>query len=449
MGWAVVIFLLVQSFFLIPQGGLEGFAAVPKLGSRITVPRELFTLWSIYALIGYVVIRGTIRKPPKCLFFGLFLAWVAIQVIYPTSYYFRQVFFYINPFGLKIFHYILFFGLGWWLLSGVLTRRDVRIIGTGLVGIGLIHSMLVIAQWAGHPPILWLPAKWIPVDPKHVVGFVGNTWHLAAYLAFIVPLALDRFPDDMWWANLLVYLLFGLALYYTKSTAAVIAAVVGVLAYGGRELFRGWKAFALVALIIIIPTYIIAVDRPGKFDWDRYYIWKTTLKMVAPPGFRTEIQMVKQDEKFLPPATAFAIGYGPSGYQRVFPAMSGRVNGNVYFNYQGSGREYIHSDGRRQDLTKTAGYARPTPTLHAHNEPLQVLFEHGLIGLLLVVGAVWWFARRTSHYLFLVEDSEVRRLVGVLSAIGTHSLLFQTFHVAQLATVAVVGAAGLFVLTEM
>ncbi len=51
--------------------------------------------------------------------------------------------------------------------------------------------------------------------------------------------------------------------------------------------------------------------------------------------------------------------------------MSGRVNGNVYFNYQGSGRETVHSDGRRQDLTKTAGYARPTPTLHAHNEPLQ------------------------------------------------------------------------------
>ena len=436
MGWAVAIFLLVQSFFLIPQGGLEGFAAVPKFGSRIMVPRELLTLWSIYALIGYVVIRGTVRKPPRCLFLGLFLAWVAIQVIYPTSYYFRQVFFYISPFGLKIFHYILFFSLGWWLLSGVLTRRDVRIIGTGLVGIACLHALVVLSQWAGHPPILWLPAKWQPVDPKHVVGFIGNTWHLAAYLAFIVPLALDRFPA--WWANVFVYLLIGLALYYTRSTAAVMAAVVGVLVYGGREFIRGWKAFALVALVVIIPTYVIAVDRPGKFDWDRYYIWKTTLKMVAPPGFRTEIQMVKQDERFLPPASAFAIGYGPSGYQRVFPAMSGQVNGNVYFNYRGSGSENV----------KKVGYARPAPTLHAHNEPLQVLFEHGLVGLFLVAGAVWWFVRRTRNYLGLFEDSEVRRLVGVLSAIGTHSLLFQTFHVAQLATVAVVGAAGLFVLTE-
>lgn len=427
MGWALAGFLVLQSFFMLPLSGAEGSALIWKVGARISTLREILALWSIYGLLAWVLWKGLKGAPPKCPWIMAFVAWVAIGVIFPLSYYFKQEYFFVSPFGLKIFHYILFFTLAWWLLSGMLTRRDVTIVGTALVLIGTVHAALALVQWAGYPPILWLSPKWQLVDPKHVVGFVGNTWHLAAYLAFILPLALDRF--EPWWANLAIYVLIVGALVYTQSTAAIIAAGAGFLVYGGRALLHSYRRWVLVGVALAIPLWIGFFDPPHAFGLERYYIWRTTVKMLPLPGFRTRIPTVFPKKLFLPESSAVFIGYGPSSYQVLFPAMSGRFNGDTWFNYH-------HPEGSKN---------RSNINVHAHNEWLQVWFEHGVIGFVMVMGALWWLVKRTLPFMGVLE---VRRLAAVLVAVFVHSMFFQTLHMAQLATIGVVAAAGLCVLTE-
>ena len=259
----------------------------------------------------------------------------------------------------------------------------------------------------------------------------------AAYLAFIFPLALDRFKP---FPNYLIYGLIIGALIVTKSSSSMVAVLAGYITYAGRTLLIGWRRLVVVGLIGVIPAYVFFIDRPAYADWDRWQIWKTTIQMVPLPGQRRVLpaNVLTQGEKkaFLPESTAWLIGYGASGYAQIFPHISGQdETGRYWFNYPGSGPKNIGKPG----------YEAPNWNLHAHNEYLQVLFEHGLIGLVMVFGFIYWLFRRTRG---LMGSLELRRCMGAVVAILVHSFLNPTFHVAQLAVVAVVVSSGVYVLTE-
>jgi O-antigen ligase len=89
--------------------------------------------------------------------------------------------------------------------------------------------------------------------------------------------------------------------------------------------------------------------------------------------------------------------------------------------------------------TYVTSFRRHKPTLdaelveHAHNDYLELLAEMGVLGFLVVVGGVGWFAWQTLRRWSARHDPEVRGLVagglaGVL-AIGVHSLVDFNLHI--------------------
>ena len=176
---------------------------------------------------------------------------------------------------------------------------------------------------------------------KHpaVVGTIGNNVHLSGYLGICLPLFFGRKLFNI----LSVILIWIIILFFTNFDGPIaISGVIVGLASSGFYLWKVNKKLLIVLALIgvLIFTMLSFIDKsPNLFSW--------------------------------------------SGRQTIW---------SKYFNYskdtfitgKGLGAVQVYAEKFDTNISKFR---------HLHNEYLQVLFEAGLIGLLILFWALWDFLR--------------------------------------------------------
>ena len=163
-----------------------------------------------------------------------------------------------------------------------------------------------------------------------LVGTIGNSMHLAGFLAILQPLFFKKSRE-----NILCLILLWLLILLTGSATGLVTGI-------GVALFWLWfknrkVAWIATGLSVISLVGLYLVKRSFFFNSDRFRVWGLVCKAIK--------------NKFI---TGFGLGtYGLSGI------------GDTSIHWQ-----------------------------HVHNEYLQVIFEIGIIGLVLILWCIWDYFRK-------------------------------------------------------
>jgi O-antigen ligase len=272
-----------------------------------------------------------------------------------------------------------------------------------LLAAGIMNAVVAIAQAAGVS--IWETAR----EGRHAVyGTFGNPNMLAEYLAPLAILGLAvalaaRTKVSRVVATVAV-LLFLVAMMLTETRAAWLGLIAGLAVFA---MLAGDKRIRKVALAaIVLPLVLVALWAPlrsrvllGASGNDpgvatRSFMWRVALEMF-------------HDHPIL--------GVGPAGY------------GLRYLDYAAK----VQESGKDRPLY--AGI-----TVEAHSDPLQLLAEGGIVGLLAWLGVIGWLSWRSfrrirgqagSERVYLAAGLAVAMAVAVESLVG---FPFRSFPVACL-----------------
>ena len=245
---------------------------------------------------------------------------------------------------------------------------------------------------------LWIIGQKAGLFPYSDIGTIGagpfNRDSAGTFIALCLPAFFGREPRFYLWGNAIfrVYAipLLALAIVFCSVTPGIFAAIAGVAAYMAVSGFLRRGAMIAIAgscLIIVIFANLLDVRDaiPIFFENGRWPVWRHTILAIWAQPF----------------------GHGLGSFAQIFPwIMQGKVEPDM---------------------------------LHAHNEYLQVGFEMGVQGMLLVaiyplwVGLSAWRKRRRLTEYGRISAAGITALA--VSCMGWH-----TFHIAPLA---VLGAAWL------
>ncbi len=173
-------------------------------------------------------------------------------------------------------------------------------------------------------------------------GFLSNLNMSGAFLALCLP----AFFRKRWlW---LVPLIF-VGVYISKSLGGIVPAWFAVGAIILWKVYGSNKTafFALIGMIIAYIFYLIFKENSPLYQEDRFKVWGEIWKYIVPKKL--------------------VVGWGVGSFKQFFPV--------------------IH----RVLIKSPYSYER---WLTAHNEPLQLLVEQGLIGLTLMAGYIGGLFRR-------------------------------------------------------
>jgi hypothetical protein len=277
------------------------------------------------------------------------------------------------------------------------------------IGIQAVLGGLNLLQVYPSPNVLAAPLHWLgvatdPGSPTILASFVGrplgwlthpNFW--GAYLALGIPVVYAL--CGKWWA---LGLLAGTVA--TGNIGPVVSGVAGLVVMAWRDLSRVMRLGVVVAVLaVVLAVSVQHIQRPDSHG----DTWLST----ATSG-RTAVWA-----NAWPDVTKhWLVGNGP-GTWRIWSVM---VNAHAQATHPGS-----------------------TPaTMQAHNEPYQLWFEFGLIGVALVG---WWVVTlgRGARVMLGTGQMRDRMWVGVAIVAAVNSLGSPTFHMPQQAVVALFAAGRL------
>ena len=231
---------------------------------------------------------------------------------------------------------------------GVYGRLEPRRLAQGLVLSGLPSCIVALAQWAAAVPIppSWLAGLEKSLLPTRVMGLFGNPNLLAGYLLFLQPMAWElarsssAYERKFWTVVVIVQtLVIALTFSYGAWFVLLLQAIVFLLISSERQ--RRLELFLMsIAGAVFAVTGWFWIG--GTFAY-RSLIWKAVVQ-----GIR-----------------ARPLGVGPGGFNLYYPLVS-----------------------------------RSVPADHAHNLFLQITFEYGWVGGLLLMGVMLLILqrmRRTSN----------------------------------------------------
>jgi O-antigen ligase len=209
-----------------------------------------------------------------------------------------------------------------------------------------------------------------------LVGTIGNSMHLAGLLAILQPLFFKKSRE-----NILCLILLWLLILLTGSATGLVTGI-------GVALFWLWFKNRKVAIVASGVSFIslIALHLTHKsffYNSDRFRVWSLVCKAIK--------------NKFI---TGFGLGtYG----------LSGIGDTNVHWQ-------------------------------HVHNEYLQVIFEIGIIGLILILWCIWDYFRKFNS---LKTDLTIR-LASIF--FGFCLINYVTFfcHLWLTSTIAMMAYAGIY-----
>lgn len=301
-----------------------------------------------------------------------------------------------------------------------LDHKQRRTIAKLIVALAVASALLGLLQLAGGEASSLRLYR--ITDTGSAVGLFSNPNHQGTLLAIAtlflfvtlgdaVPVR-GRFPGGTAFGVVALVALFAIAALFTRSRAALLfmtfAFVVGMLLlpYDRMAFLKGrlrwWKPAAGVAAVATIGVIWAALQSPAArsfFEVDQ-----------------EESRLTKLPEFARVAADFFPFGSGFGSFDPVFRSYETlAVLNRNYWN-------------------------------QAHNEPIQLLMEGGLVAAALMVGLLIWFARRSiaawAGGLPTDEDSRLRRAASAAVAIALlHSLVDYPLRTAALAVVVAVCAA--------
>lgn len=277
------------------------------------------------------------------------------------------------------------------LLSGLFFTQWKRIrvpLGWGLFIGGFFHSIFLITdQWLPKTIHLGTVTFFSPTTffyPMDAIGLLGNRSIGASFTAvwtfFACHFVLSNPPS----------LRIAIWLFYLAATLGLLAVATAVSSISYGAIVFGGMAVALsvfhpiarpLRLLKIVTPFIVAGIAGAWIIGPKYYD-TNMLRIKAWPmfascwysGCSSEISNGKTVIKsYMEPAN-IVFGWGAGNFKYFGPTIQDMYDFMV---------------DRNQDLTIISGKY----WLWAHNDWLQVLFEFGIIGLLLALATTWSFAK--------------------------------------------------------
>ncbi len=259
-----------------------------------------------------------------------------------------------------------------------LRLRDRRLMLSIMTWAGVVMSGYVFMQFFGVDQFCIQKPDWY--WPNRIGGTMGNRTVVSPFIAMVIPLAIYL---RRWWQAVIMFIAVAMC-HGQMAVGAMVVSLLFLLGTRGRRRAMVTAGVLVVMSLTLVIGYAFSERGRGFIDDSgRFPAWKATLEDWRQPSPESA------------PYSHALTGLGVGSFSYVF---------------------HQQHDG---EFNK--------PFRHAHNEYLQVLYEMGIIGLVLMLGAmVWVFKKnfswrdvwygRANHYRMCLLASFVCISISALGA---------------------------------
>lgn len=224
---------------------------------------------------------------------------------------------------------------------------------TAATWVGVVMAGYALLQFLYIDQFCDQKTDYFPIN--RIGGTMGNRTIVAPFIAMLIPLATHM---RSWWKVIVM----AVAVLVCRSSVAIGAGVIAVLfqlaGRGRRTLAIAGGAAGVLVIAALIGYAADAGIRREINDSGRFEVWRLVLQ-----DWRSPVDPEKDN--------SFAItGLGPGSFRYIFPQK----------------HEQFFRDHAWQEFHQ------------AHNEYVQMLYECGVVGLILLLGAIAWVFRRTYSF---------------------------------------------------
>ena len=283
-----------------------------------------------------------------------------------------------------------FLGILVYLLALRLDKKDTSAILTAIVIVGCVNTLYMALQILNFDFIFNLkgPGNLILRNISDPFGFMGIKCAMGIYKGLSMMAALFFSP---FWA-----LLFLAPIAMSESTAAWLAAGTGLAFYWywmKRRLFR----LIIIPLVIVGFCYTVFYDMPKGMFGTRPPLWKMALKDTV-YGFNLHNDLL-QPVFLRNPLTGFGLDAFYNGSIRYFTdsqtyEITRTIRIKDHYIDSESGVE-LKRNSKGDLLTMKGNPADGWAEIHC--EPIQIFYDMGLIGLVIVGFGLWEMKQRFSR----------------------------------------------------
>ena len=327
---------------------------LPGVSDAFLWPKEMVWQIGVPLLLGLDLLGGGsllmgYRNPWLGRFLAWVLCWAGVQFWWPLLTHRPDAgAFSTNPapwmLSLNILLGVL---LLWWLVTHHLLRYQacVRLTQT-LCWSGAIVATYALLQFFRYDPLFDSTVRTVLYfghpyySYQFMLGAMGNPGYVAMYLALILPLCLVMAHPKY----LVMFGLMATVLVLIEARYAQASALAGVLTYGWLRVRERFHLWATLAYLLTIGTGL-SLAIPRLLSDERWPIW-----------WETALRWKRQ----------FLNGYGLGSFKTAF--------------YD----QWTQLQGLSPNLLKF-----PTPWAWTHNDALQLGYELGAIGVVLLLLALW------------------------------------------------------------
>ena len=285
--------------------------------------------------------------------------------------------------ALLVLSFIVFYFV---LVNSISTRKELDVLLTLFVGIGLLIALYGIYQYVfagSFASSSFVDKEMFEDISTRVSGTFDNPNVMGEYLLLVIPIALTFLWNYKGWFKKTIALgsigimAVSLALTYSRGCYLGIAACIGIFLLLINLKFIIAFLGGLLAMPFILPASILnrftSIGNTGDSSTSyRISIWKGAIDMVKDYWYRP-------------------IGQGTVAFNRIYPLYS----------YSGVGAE------------------------HTHNLFLQLIIETGILGIIAFVGMLFKFYQTLCNALKVCEDKVLKiQIIAFIS--GMSGFLIQS-----------------------
>ena len=317
------------------------------LGSAMKIPRQPVWYGQYLSLLFVMFISIPFALWSFNKWLAIFIGYCAFSTFFVTS---------LNPRAIVLLWQLSLGALASYGISRFKPKYRMAILVT-IVGLVIIQSFWMGLQFFGKDPIFH-SIKNIRFD--NMVGFSGSPDQMGTFFAMTFPVVLYVFPP--------LYVLSALGLYFSRSSFALVSAVASMVLYfflTNKKIFRILVVVSIVAFFI----FVFEIDKISLADFGtRFAAWNYAVKSTI--AGRALIQYPNGRQFLLSCNPIF--GYGLGNFNSIFPYIPQQVG--IYLGKVGYNFNYID-----EKFT------------HAHNDYIEIFFEMGYAGLVIMFGLIGGF----------------------------------------------------------
>ena len=292
--------------------------------------------------------------------------------------------------------YILIGSILYYVTLKTIDENYILTIFKGLLCVALLNCVWMFMQYSDWD-LIYILRRTRTYSTEYVSGLMGLKAATGMFLAFCVPLAL-RFKR---WGIWVAFALF-FPIYLMECSVAILGAIVAVLFH---MWFRNRKLFKILLIVGLIggSAYAYQDSKTGMFE-DRFNLWKIVLR-----------------DAFKHPIT----GWGLDSFRGV------SLGKNFMYVKQSGGLESAKAYLNDSNVFVTLnGFVKPggrvDPWDNAHNEYIQLFYEFGMFGVLILIAMIRDMVKR-----FHSRNDTLLALTGFFIVLAIVSISQFPFHLAR------------------